>query len=245
MTRRRVDVLATSDALADAAAEAVAGACQRSISARGRFTLALSGGSTPQALYRCLATRGDIDWARVHVVWGDERCVPATHSASNYGMAREALLDRIEVPAAQVYRLRGEAPPHDEARRYEAVLRALVPDGVLDLVLLGLGRDGHTASLFPGHVAGQEQHRWVAEASFDDARGHRLTLTLPLLSSAREVLFLVAGRDKATVLAAVIDGPDQPETLPAQRIARQSAAVRWLVDAEAAEALTTVGPDGP
>jgi 6-phosphogluconolactonase len=231
----RVEVLADADALADAAAALVAREAAASIAARGRFVLALSGGSTPRATYQHLADRGDIGWARVHVVWGDERCMPPDDAASNYRMAREALLDHVQIPAAQVHRIRGEAPPEAEAARYEAELRALVPDGAIDLVLLGLGADGHTASLFPDDPASSADGAWVRAVSFADLRGRRITLTDAALTSARLLVFIVAGADKTAVVAAVLgDSADEAPALPARRIARGARDVRWLLDGAAA-----------
>jgi 6-phosphogluconolactonase len=234
----RVDVLADPSALADAAAALVADHAGRASVARGRFVLALSGGSTPRVLYERVAERRDLDWTRGHVVWGDERCVAPDDAASNYRMAREALLDHVAIPAAHVHRIRGEATPEVEAQRYEAELRALVPDGAIDLVLLGLGADGHTASLFPDDPASTDG-RWVRAVSFVDARGPRITLTDTALEAARALAFLVAGAGKATVVAAVLGGSEDPSPLPARRVARRGRDVRWLLDREAAAAILT------
>lgn len=233
-----VMVAADAQALADAAADVVAREAALAIATRGWCRIALSGGSTPQALYQRLASRRDLEWHRVHLVWGDERCVPPTHAASNYGMARQALIDHIAIPPAQVHRIRGEEPPEAEAVRYEHELRGVVHDGAIDLALLGLGLDGHTASLFPGDAATRETSRWVVAAGFADARGWRISLTAPVLMAARTVVFLVAGRDKAQVLADVVEGPEAPEAWPAQRIARGAVDVHWLVDRAAAATLT-------
>jgi 6-phosphogluconolactonase len=233
----RVDVLADPEALADAAAALVAEQASGSITARGRFVLALAGGSTPRATYQRLAKRRDIDWARVHVVWGDERCVPPNAEASNYRMAREALLDHVPIPAAHVHRIRGEASPEAEAARYDAELRALLPDGAIDLVLLGLGADGHTASLFPDEPAVVAGSNLVRAVSFADARRTRITLTDTLLTLARLVVFLVAGADKAPIVAAVLGDSAAATPLPARRIARAARDVRWLLDRGAAGAL--------
>lgn len=235
----RVEVFADADALAEAAATLVADQAGRSLQARGRFLLALSGGSTPRALYQRLARRADIDWTAVHVVWGDERCVPPDDPASNYRMTREALLDHVPIPAAHLHRIRGEAAPDAEAARYDAELRALVGDGALDLVLLGLGTDGHTASLFPDEPPSSDDRRWARVVSFADARGTRITLTDVPLTTARRVVFLVAGADKAPVQAAVLGQTGDATSLPAQRIARAAADVRWLVDRAAAAMLPT------
>lgn len=241
-----VRVFADADALLDAAAECVTAQAVASIAARGRFMLALAGGSTPKGVYQRLARapwRDRIDWPRVHLFWGDERCVPPTHAESNYRMAREALLDHVPVPPAQVHRLHGEDVPDSAAVAYEAKLRATLDAsagagaGVFDLVLLGLGSDGHTASLFPGGTAGRELTRWVVAEQVDDAHGWRLTLTPPVLNAARAIVFLVAGSDKAGALAAVLEGPVVPDVFPAQHIAMGGGHVSWIVDAAAAALL--------
>ena len=246
-----VQVFAHVDTLLDAAADMVTAQAVASIGSRGRFVLALAGGSTPRGLYQRLAVapwRDRIDWTRVHLMWGDERCVAPTHSDSNYRMAREALLDHVPVDAAQVHRLRGEDVPDSAAFNYEAELRATLDagapggPGVIDLVLLGLGVDGHTASLFPGLPSGRLITRWVVAEHVDTTRGWRLTLTPPIINAARAVLFLVAGDDKAAALAAVLEGPVRPSALPAQRIATGGSQVTWLVDRAAARLLTRSDP---
>lgn len=241
-----VQIFANADALLDVAADVVMSDATVRIAARGRFTLALSGGSTPQGLYRRLASehsRHRIDWSRVHLFWGDERCVPPTDEASNYRMAREALIDHVPIPPAHVHRIPGEDPPNQAAARYDAHLRTTLGAtgggaGVFDLVLLGLGTDGHTASLFPGKTAARETARWVLAEHIDDTRGWRITLTPPVLNAARAIVFLVAGSDKAEALAAVLEGPLMPDVWPAQRIARGGGKARWMVDRQAARLLT-------
>ena len=247
-----VQVFPEADTLLDAAAGMVVAHAVTSIAARGRFVIALAGGSTPRGLYQRLARvawRDRIDWSRVHLCWGDERCVSPTHADSNYRMAREALLDHVPVPAAQVHRMRGEDVPDSAAVNYEAELRATLDAGppggpsVFDLVLLGLGADGHTASLFPGMPSGRVITRWVVAEHVDTARGWRLTLTPPIINAARSVLFLVTGDDKAAALAAVLEGPAQPSALPAQAVASGSSQVTWLVDRAAARLLTRTHHD--
>jgi len=235
-------VLPSPAEVAGAAAERFVAAAAAAIAARGRFSVALSGGSTPKALYARLAApvwAARIDWARVHVFWGDERCVPPDHASSNFRMAREALLDHVPIPAAQVHRLRGEDDPSAAAPAYERELRAAFPDGVarLDLALLGMGDNGHTASLFPGLSAVRETARWVVAERVDEVGMWRLTLTPPALNGAASVLFLVAGRDKAAMLARVLDGPRDVDLLPVQAIAPVDGTVTWLVDDAAAAQL--------
>jgi len=237
-----VTVLPDPATLAEAAAEHVAAQAATATAARGRFTIALSGGSTPKALYARLADpawRDAIDWSAWHVFWGDERLVPPDDPNSNVGLAERALLARVPIPAAQVYRVPVDAGGRVAvARAYEAVLRRvfdLAPGAWprFDLVLLGLGGDGHTASLFPGHPALDEHTRLVVGTPPGTLPPtlDRVTLTLPVLNTARAVTFLAAGADKAAVLRRVLAGaPD----LPAARVRPVDGEVRWLIDAAAA-----------
>ena len=242
--RADLAVLPSAAALAEAAAGRFIAAAGDAIASRGQFIVALSGGSTPRDTYLRLGTGALVSkvmWSRVQVLWGDERCVPPQHVESNYRMARETLLDRVQVPAANVHRIHGEDDPATAAGVYEATLRALLrtPAGArIDLVLLGLGEDGHTASLFPGSAAVHEQTRWVMTARAPAASMWRITLTPAVINAAAEVLFLVAGGAKAGILRRVIEGPRHPQELPAQAIAPSNGRVRWCVDAAAAADLT-------
>jgi 6-phosphogluconolactonase len=227
------------------AAERVIRAASAAIGAQGRFNWGLSGGSTPAALYRLLASPGyveRVDWSRVHYFWSDERCVPPDHAESNFRMAREALLDAVAPPSSHIPRLRGELPPRAAAQRYEAELARCfgVEPGAgfptFDLLLLGMGADGHTASLFPDSPALAERRRWVVENEVAALGTTRLTFTLPLINAARSVLFLVAGGDKAERLEQVVGERAKPP-LPAQRVRPGGMAPDWLVDAEAGSRL--------
>jgi len=237
-----LEVLPSAAALADAAAGRFVAAAADAIAARGQFIVALSGGSTPRDTYLRLGTEALVSrvmWSRVQVLWGDERCVPPDHIESNYRMARETLLDRVPVPAANVHRVPGEDDPATAAGVYETTLRALLRTPArIDLVLLGLGEDGHTASLFPGSAAVHEQTRWVLTARAAAASMWRITLTPVVINAAAEVLFLVSGEAKAGILRRVLEGPRLPLELPAQAIAPSNGRVRWCVDAAAAADLT-------
>lgn len=234
-----VVVLPDADALADEAAARVAAAMRDAVAARGRCVLALSGGSTPRRLHARLVAMGAdaLPWADTYVAFGDERCVPPDDPASNYRMARETLLAHVPVPEAHVLRMEGERDPDDAAARYEALLRGLAArhapgDAPLfDLVLLGMGADGHTLSLFPGTPALDEATRWVVPGTAPVAPHARLTLTYPALARARAVLLLAAGAEKRAALARVlVDGDD---TLPVAR-ARGRTRTTWLLDRAAA-----------
>jgi len=221
------------DELARHAADVFTRRSQDAIGRRGRFLVALSGGRTPIALFRRLAEPAQsahVDWPSVHVLWADERCVPPGDAASNYRGARDALLSQVPVPAQNVHRIEGELPPPVAADLYEDGLRGLLgPDGRLDLVLLGMGADGHTASLFPSHPALTESERWAVAVEGPATPLWRVTMTLPLINAARCILFLVAGAEKADVMRRVQAGED----LPAARIAPTEGELLWLVDREA------------
>jgi len=245
-TRGKVDMFPTAAALARAAAELFVCSAAAAIRARGRFVVALSGGSTPRSLYALLAKRTyatRVDWSRVHVFWGDERCVPPTSPMSNYRMARQALLDHVPVPGKNVHRIRGEEEPAAAAAAYERELRDMfgIPEGAspprltFDLILLGLGADGHTASLFPELAAVREAKQWVAAEYVPKAHMWRVTLTPIAINAAAKVVFLVSGREKSAILRRVLHGPSQPCMLPAQVIAPPRGQLRWLVDAAAAK----------
>ena len=243
--RADLAVLPSAAALADAAAGRFVAAAGDAIASRGQFIVALSGGSTPRDTYLRLGTgalASKVMWSRVQVLWGDERCVPPDDLESNYRMARETLLDRVPVPAANVHRIHGEDDPATAAEVYETTLRALLRTPAaarIDLVLLGLGEDGHTASLFPGSAAVHEQTRWVMAARAPAASMWRVTLTPAVINAAAEVLFLVSGAAKAGILRRVLEGPRRPDELPAQAIAPSNGRVRWCVDAAAAAELTS------
>ena len=245
-----VNVLPDASALADAAAERFIRIAADAIRSRGRFVVALSGGSTPRAMYQRLGSApmaARVDWSRVQVLWGDERCVPPDDAASNYRAARETMLDRVPIPAPNVHRILGEAVPDVAAVQYEATLRALletpsgppsaVPGARIDLVLLGVGADGHTASLFPGSAAVLEQVRWAMAERAPAPSTWRVTLTPATINAAAEVLFVVSGEGKAGMLRRVLEGPNEPWNLPVQVIAPTDGQARWYVDASAAAQL--------
>jgi 6-phosphogluconolactonase len=232
------------DALSRAAADELAALARAAVAERGAFSVALSGGSTPKRLFQLLAARGRdaLPWDGIELWWGDERTVPPDHADSNFRMAREALIEPLRLDPARVHRIAGELDPVAAARSYEsALLDALGAPPVLDLVLLGLGPDGHTASLFPGSPALDETSRWVVANPVSSAlvggAATRITLTAPAINAARRVRFLVAGADKAAALAAVLDGPRDPARYPAQLIAPARGDLAWLVDDDAAAEL--------
>ena len=242
-----LEILPDADALARRAADLFALAAQEAAAARGAFTVALSGGETPRELYRHLARQqfaAKVPWRRVHLYWGDERCVPPEDARSNYGMARDAFIRHVSVPETNVHRLRGEDEPDAAARAYEKVLLEpparpaksdlLMP--VFDLVLVGLGADGHTASLFPHTAALAEETRLVVPNE-GEGTGPRLTVTLPVINAARRVWFLVTGAEKAGMVAEVLEGLRMHAAIPAQAVAPTPGVLTWLLDNAAARDL--------
>jgi 6-phosphogluconolactonase len=230
-------VYADGAALTAGAADFIAAEAAEAIAKRGRFAIALSGGNTPKPVYQRLAS-APLDWARAQVFFGDERCVPPEDPRSNYHMARTALLDHAPIPPANIHRMRGEEPPEAAAEAYaNAMSRALGDDGRLDLVLLGLGDNGHTASLFPGLAVVTETRRPVMAAYVEAVGMWRLTLTPPPINAARRVAFLVEGAGKAEMVHRVLQGPSDPVVLPAQVIRPTERPALWLLDAAAAAKL--------
>lgn len=242
-------IATTPSALAELAAAEFVQAALAAVRQSGRFTVALAGGSTPLALYRLLARRGHLvppgplPWGQIHLFWGDERHLPPDHADSNYGAVKAALLDAVAIPLANLHRIQGElADARAAAELYEREIRdffELGPEGWprFDLVLLGLGADGHTASLFPHTAALAEQER-IAVANWVETLGaSRITLTLPAINAAARVLFLVSGADKAATVARVLAGPVDPANLPAQGVQPSNGTMLWLLDRTAAAEL--------
>lgn len=241
----RLHIYPDLEALSRAAAHLFVEQASRALAAQGRFCAALSGGGTPKRTYELLAQtpwREQVDWAHTHVFWGDERCVPLADPRSNAGMANKAFLSGVFIPPGQVHPILCQASPSQAAAAYAALLREFFAGEpqTFDLVFLGLGEDGHTASLFPGDAACREQERWAAAVARPDLV--RVTLTPAVFNRARTVAFLVAGRDKARILQAVLEGDYAPHRLPAQLIRPVNGELLWLADQAAAAVLD---PDRP
>ena len=242
-------ILTTPQELFAAAADEVIRCATDAVARSGRFTIALSGGSTPKNLFNLLATnaRTTLPWDRMFFFWGDERHVAPTDADSNYRMADEAMLSKIPVAAGNIFRVPSENPDAAAAAAaYEQTLQkffALAPGTFpqFDLILLGMGPDGHTASLFPGNPALQEKKRLVIADWVEKMKTHRITLTLPVLNAAREVAFLVSGTDKAQALKAVLEGEAAGEQYPSKLVKPADGKLVWLVDRAAASALATQG----
>jgi 6-phosphogluconolactonase len=237
---RRVHVLPDAAVLAAAAAGEFTRAAA---SSKGPFRVALSGGSTPKAFHALLADaqgpyRARVPWDRVHFFWGDERCVPPDHPDSNYRMAVETLLSKVPVPPEHVHRILGELPKADEAaEKYEETILSKF-DGLprFDWIFLGMGPDGHTASLFPGTMAGVEQKKLVTSVWVEEKKSHRVTLTLPVLNASKNIAFVVSGSDKADTAQKVLEEAPSASH-PASLVSPSRGELLWLLDRPAASRL--------
>lgn len=241
------DVRVFSDlaALSRSAADFIADLARGTAASRPAFTMAISGGSTPKRLYELLSSppfQDVIPWPKVHLFWVDERCVPKNHADSNYKLAFDAFLSRVALPEDNIHRIAGEEEAEQAAEQYESALRTFFRDAplpVFDLVLLGTGEDGHTASMFPGSGALREQKRWAMPVYGGVPRLNRVTLTMPVLNNASRVLFLVSGRKKAGVVHEILED-NNPKSYPAGMVRPAHGFVAWYLDREAAGALTGV-----
>ncbi|MFQ5802337.1 MAG: 6-phosphogluconolactonase [Candidatus Methylomirabilales bacterium] len=220
------------------------------ISSTERFAVALSGGSTPKALYALLASdqyRQQVPWSKVHVFWGDERCVPPDHPDSNYRMTRQSLLDKVPIPEENIHRMPVERGDHCRAAaEYEETLRSFFQIAAgeqphFDLILLGMGADGHTSSLFPWTAALAETERLITSNYVEKLGTYRLTLTAPVINRAANVVFLVSGETKASVLREVLEGAYEPQRLPSQLIRPVKGRLLFIVDRAAAGKLARAG----
>lgn len=239
-----VVVFTNSEQLSHAAARYVVQVANEAIARYGRFTLALSGGSTPKKLYGLLALspyRDQIDWSKAEIFWSDERNVPADDPESNYRLAREVMLSKLPIPAQQIHRMpANEADRDAAAAKYsEEMRRVFKTEGVpaFDLIQLGMGPEGHTASLFPHQASLHEQTRLVLPVDVPKPPPPRLTLTPPVLNAAHHTLFLVTGAEKAEAIQAVLEGPEQSDEYPAQLV-RPQGNVTWMFDSAAASKIS-------
>jgi len=230
--------------LAKIAADIFTATAGNSISNRGHFVVAVSGGSTPRRMYRMLSEKPhglSPSWSKTYIFWVDERCVPERNPASNYGAAKRDFLDKVPIPEAQVYPMPGRLSPEEGAQKYQKMIIEFFhladnqfPD--FDLIFLGMGADGHTASLFPGQDALDEMERLIVATKGSEPNVNRLTMTLPVLNRARKIVFLISGREKAASLKAVFE--NKKIQLPAQRIQPLNGELIWLLDRESASLLS-------
>jgi 6-phosphogluconolactonase len=241
--RPEVRVFPDLETLSRAAADLFIVRATQAISSRKKFTVALSGGSTPRGLYTLLGSapaREKIEWEHVHIFWADERCVPKDHDESNFKFVADTLLSRAPIPNPNIHRIRGEEGPIQAAKRYEEDLREFfrtVAWPVFDLIILGAGEDGHTASLFPGSPTLREQARFAAPVLLEPPKLARATLTLPVLDHAAQVLFLVSGKTKAEIVREILENKNEKQ-YPAGLVHPRNGALVWFIDREAAGLLT-------
>lgn len=236
-----VRIFQDSGLLADGAAKIFAATAGEAIAAKGSFAVALSGGSTPRTLFRLLGTayRDKIKWDAVHLFWTDERAVPPDHEESNYRLAYEELISKITISAQNVHRIRGELDPAEAAVEYEREMALYFVPGhipTFDLILLGVGQDGHTASLFPGSDALHGNDHIAVPLYSKSAGNRRVTLTLPVLNNAKEIVFLVSGKSKALIISEILT-QRMGNRYPAGLIKTSRGNIIWLLDSEAASAL--------
>lgn len=245
----RIKIYPTAHGLARAAADRFTSLAREAIASRGQFFVALAGGSTPRRLYQLLTRdefASNLDWTCIHIFFGDERHVPPDHPESNYRMVRETLLDHISIPEKNVHRIHGEIKPEQAAIEYEQTLVSFfasnqgseISSVTFDLVLLGMGTDGHTASLFAGRSKTQERSCFVVSHFVDKLQSWRVTLTPFTINGASHVIFIVSGKEKAQKLKQVLEGPYKPDALPSQSIKPNRGFLMWLLDAEAASRLS-------
>ena len=241
----QLDIHHNAELLTHAAAGHISALLTGSVHTRGRALIALSGGSTPRGVYTLLGSepmRSRIPWKDVHLFWGDERCVPPTDRESNFRMVHEAMLQHITIPPENIHRVMAENDPGAAAQSYEADLQQISGTGpasipVFDVVVLGLGTDGHTASLFPGTPALDEMNRLVTDVYVEKLRARRITMTFPVINNARHILVLVSGEEKAGILEEVLRGDSLD--YPIQKVRPAAGDLRWLVDRDAASKLAS------
>jgi 6-phosphogluconolactonase len=238
-----IEVLSDLEALSLHAASIFVSASKNSIAAKKRFAVAISGGSTPRRLYTLLgsdAYRHRVDWQYVHFFWADERCVPKEDEASNFRTAFDTFLSKIALPDKNIHRIKGEEAPDKAARDYEEEIRRFFGESErpgFDLIILGVGEDGHTASLFPGSKSLEERVRLAIPVYLEESRRNRITLTLPVLNNADQILFLVAGPSKAGVLSEILGDGEKRKGFPAGLVRPAHGNMTWLIDLEAARKL--------
>ena len=242
----KINIYPDAEDLAREAAQYLTRQIRLALAARERISLMLSGGTTPRDVYAHFANQelaGSVDWSRVLIFWGDERCVPPDHPESNFHMAQQSLLEKVSIPIQNIHRIRGELAPQEAAADYERTLAATLGAGAnppaVDMLLLGMGEDGHIASLFPGSPALQETQRWVVAVPHDEPPPPliwRVTVTFPLILAARQVVLIVSGQKKSTRLHQALYEREGDTVLPAQRLRQVKGELVWLVDQAAAGA---------
>jgi 6-phosphogluconolactonase len=240
---QRVRIFDDAEGVAKAAANCFVELARKATNERGRFAVALSGGSTPKRAFELLASddyKQQVDWSKVHIFFGDERAVPPDDAESNYRMASEALLSRVGIPAKNIHRINGVGDAVANARLYEDELRTFFNDAAwprFDLILLGMGDDGHTASLFPDTEALAEQESWASANWVEKFNAYRITLTAPAINHAAHIIFLVTGQNKAERLNEALSGASSTSQLPARLIKPVDGSLEWFIDRDASARL--------
>ncbi len=239
-----IKILPDEETLIRQSADEVTGLINQTLAEKDICTFVLSGGSTPKALYSKLASapyRKTVRWEKVHLFWGDERCVPPDHQDSNYRMVKESLLDHIDLPPENIHRISGEKPPDVAAQEYEQEVRKYVSGACgiprFDITLSGIGDDGHTASLFPGTPVLKEQKKLVASVYVPGLKSWRITLTFPVINNSKVILFLVKGSSKARIMSQVLNGNSSGNRYPVQKINPTDGKKIWFLDKKAAAML--------
>ncbi len=235
---KKINAYPNKDKLVTATTERVINEIGQAIQERGLCNMALAGGNTPREIYSMLAEsnyRDRVDWDRLHLFWGDERMVSPEHEDSNFRMVKETLLDHVRIPDGNVHRIRGEIAPEQAAHEYAELLHDYFKEDLpcFDLILLGLGEDGHTASLFPGTDAVEECERYTVAVFVSRLDTWRVTLTLPVLNAAREVFFLVSGRSKSDIVQRIISIKQPAKEFPASMVNPENGTLHWMLDSEA------------
>lgn len=239
--KQNVIVLENHEAVSRETADIFVKEANAAVTERGRFIVALSGGSSPERFFEILADdlNSEIDWENINVFWADERCVPPDHAESNFGNAYRILLSKVPSPETNIHRIRGEEDPVRAAGLYEKELRSVfgntgVP--VFDLIVLGMGKDGHTASLFPGSPVLEEKTRLAVPSFAEHLGSWRISLTLSVINNAKRILFIVSGKSKAAALAKVLEGRQDP-VYPASLVRSHAGEIMWIIDKDAASLL--------
>jgi len=239
-SKGEIHVLPDLEAVSYQAATLFVTASRNAMTEKTRVAVAISGGSTPRRLYTFLGSaeyRPQVDWQRIHFFWVDERCVPKDHEESNFRTVFDTLLSKVPIPDENIHRIRSEEELDKAARDYEEEIREFFKPSqlpIFDLVILGVGEDGHTASLFPGSKALGEKERWVVPVYLEKPKINRITLTLPVLNHAAQILFLVSGRSKAIILSEILEDSHKNDEYPAGLINPVHGTLLWLIDQEAA-----------
>jgi len=239
---KEIQVFDTAEQLSDAAASLIIELSDQALRERGRFLLSLSGGRTPEQLYHTLASppaRDRLQWDKTYVFWGDERCLPMDNPENNAFMARQVLLSKTVIPSENIFPMPVNLTPAGAAKAYEQTISDFFghEEPRFDCMLLGLGADAHTASLFPGTMAVHDKEHLVAEQYVEEVQMFRVTMTAPLINNSRNIIFLVAGKTKAHALQQVMTAAFDPDKYPAQLIQPVDGNIYWLVDKEAAALL--------